>query len=135
MKTAFALTVLILTVALYGCADQTPPTPAEVPGTYVGKYGGGKEVFDIRTDGSFKQLLTVGTTPLYTNSGTWRIRGQFVVFDGMCRQARGQTTAHNPGRKTDNVQGLWVIGDKGWRAISFDVDVGYQIERQAANRK
>ena len=131
MNTMSRLLLLLIVANLFGCVPQPPPIPREVPGTYRGQYDGGTETFEIRSDGSFTQVLTVGTTNLYTNSGTWRIKGKQVVFDGVFSMGPGPGTvkARHPWHKTDNLAGLWVSGDKGSRGIWFNVDVGYGISK------
>src|SRR5215207_2334264 len=83
LRATFSLVLLPVVANLVGCVPQPPPLAREVPGTYRGQYGGGTETFEIRNDGSFTQVLTVGTTNLYTNSGTWRIKRKQIVFDGV----------------------------------------------------
>lgn len=127
MKRMIMLTVLF---SVIGCAPQLPPASSDVHGKYEGTYGGGVEVFDIRADGTFSQVLKVGQHTIYTNSGTWRIEGQYVVFDHVYEAMQYTKPAlEDPPTLTDNLRGLWV-SSKNWSSIVFNVDVHYQIQKQ-----
>ncbi len=96
------------------------PTVVEVVGDYRGEYANAFEVFELRSDGSFVQELTIRDKPAYKHQGTWRLNRAQVVFDNflMARDMYSDGSVGVPDRSTDNVRGLW-IGD----AIVFNIVV------------
>lgn len=45
--------------------------PEEVPGRYVAKWKWGRELLDIRSDGTFEQVVIAGGRQVMRNEGTW----------------------------------------------------------------
>ena len=63
---------LLLVIFIAGCAvDESPPSAAEIVGTYKGQYGGGTEEFEIHGDGTFLQMFRGGTNAGYKLEGKW----------------------------------------------------------------
>jgi hypothetical protein len=76
----FKLIFLFLITGLAGCsADNSPPSTSEIVGTYWGRYGGGDETFEIRTNGTFSQTFQIGTNIVYAVNGTWRFETEMTV--------------------------------------------------------
>jgi hypothetical protein len=78
----FKLIFLFTIIALAGCsADNSLPSTSEIVGTYWGRYAGGDETFEIRTNGTFSQTFQIGTNIVYAINGKWRFEKE-VTFDG-----------------------------------------------------
>ncbi|MBI5244217.1 MAG: hypothetical protein HY922_11165 [Elusimicrobia bacterium] len=81
-----AVIVVILTVHdIYKSATKRDPVRDDIPGVYVGNYVGGREVYDIRPDGTFSQTFTKDGNTVYFSTGIWKLDGWKVEFEPQIR--------------------------------------------------
>jgi hypothetical protein len=65
---------------LTGCSgDHSPPSTAEIVGTYWGHYGDGDETIELRLNGTFSQTFQIGTNIVYTMNGKWRFEKEMIL--------------------------------------------------------
>ncbi len=78
---ASSIVLLILGVVVVCTESKTPPSTAEVVGTYTGRYGDGIEVIDLKADGQFYQTFKKGVAVIYSASGIWRDKNGVITFE------------------------------------------------------
>jgi hypothetical protein len=80
VKAFFKLIFLFLITGTAGCSvDNSPPSTSEIVGTYLGRYGGGDETFEIRTNGTFSQTFQIGTNVVYAMDGKWQFEEEMNI--------------------------------------------------------
>ncbi len=79
---AFTSSIALLILGLVcGCTEsKTPPSTAEVVGTYTGRYGDGIEVIDLKADGQFYQTFKKGVAVISSASGKWSDKNGVITF-------------------------------------------------------
>jgi hypothetical protein len=84
VKALSLLTLYCLFLFAGGCEPSKPVmSTSDVVGIYRGKYRGGQETFELRTNGTFTQIFRKNNgSDGYTNEGRWEISGpDYVVMD------------------------------------------------------
>ena len=61
------LWLLWASALLVGCSGH----PFSPVGVYFGRYGGATECVEIKSDGTYRQVLVQGGTNIYDNAGSW----------------------------------------------------------------
>lgn len=128
IKNTFKIMSMVFPCFFFGCSDK--PTPSSVPGYYLGNYGGGVEVFEIRQDGTFTQTFTQNSRQLYTNTGRWHIDGTEVVFSPFIAAFDFSVIPIQFFPKHGDMHGgLW---DSMYPRIVFSDEMNYWIIRQTS---
>jgi hypothetical protein len=122
--------------ALAGC-NRRPAvalSTTTVLGSYNGNYpNGNAEMFTIRPDGSFSQVLSKGGAILYSNEGRWKIETpNYVIFDNvfMGVDLRNSTNRNGAYTQPSSFRAGW--NPYGPRII-FSDDADYWIEKVPDN--
>ncbi len=72
---------LMLMFVGFACSSNTSdPSSSEIVGTYMGRYGGGVETFELNPDGSFTQTFQIRSKTIYNASGKWKVTGRVIRF-------------------------------------------------------
>lgn len=76
------LLLLLSLCIITGCSsNKKQPTLSDIVGTYMGQYGGGVEVFNLKSDGTFVQEFKIKNNTIYTSNGKWRFENE-ITQDG-----------------------------------------------------
>jgi hypothetical protein len=120
MEKLFRRMFFFMMPALAGCSVASlPPTPSEIVGTYMGRYRGGVETFELRPDGTFSQTFQIGSDAVYSISGKWRFKKEMTIekkvvqvnrvdFEPFMVPSASATPGSNANSKVQIGHGSWI---------------------------
>lgn len=126
--------VLLSGLWLTGCKENPPPSRGDVIGVYMGNYLGGREVYDIRPDGTFSQTFVKDGKTAYSSTGTWKVmasphEGGNLEFSPHMRAQDWSDSGESVRLDTGN--GTWdSSGNKSRETIYFFSDMGIWVAKQ-----